>query len=88
MMRKGVHYLSVAAAGFLILIIGLGILKYIVFGLLFVLSGGKLRFWVFPNLTEDVGFFESFMPLYDYTYTGRQPVRLSVLLQIISLERG
>ena len=22
-------------------------------------------------MTEDVGFFESFMPLYDYTYTGK-----------------
>lgn len=69
-MRQGVHYLSIAAAGFLIFIIGLGVLKYIVFALLFALSGGKLKLWIFPNLTEDVGFFESFMPLYDYTYTG------------------
>ena len=71
MMRKGVHYLSIGAAGFLMLIFGLGLLKYAVFGLLFVLSGGKLRFWLFPNLTEDVGFLESFMPVYDYTYTGK-----------------
>lgn len=70
--RKGVHYISVAAAGFLVFIIALGVLKYIVFGLLFILSGGKLKFWIFPNLTEDVGFFESFMPLYDYTYTGKK----------------
>eukprot|EP00095_Tigriopus_kingsejongensis_P011171 snap_masked-scaffold259_size234575-processed-gene-1.13 protein:Tk11171 transcript:snap_masked-scaffold259_size234575-processed-gene-1.13-mRNA-1 annotation:"translocation protein sec62" len=71
MMRKGVHYLSIAAAGFLVFIIALGILKYIIFALLFALSGGKLKFWIFPNLTEDVGFLESFMPFYDYTYTGR-----------------
>ena len=45
---------------------------YILFALLFALSGGKLRFWLFPNLTEDVGFFESFVPVYDYTYTGKQ----------------
>ncbi len=38
-MRKGVHYLSIAAAGFLVAIIGLGVLKYIIFCLLFALSG-------------------------------------------------
>jgi len=70
-MRKGVHYLSIAAAGFLVFIIVLGIVKYIIFAILFALSGGKLKFWIFPNLTEDVGFFESFRPLYDYTYTGK-----------------
>ena len=57
---QGVHYLSIAAAGFLVFIIVLGIVKYIIFAILFALSGGKLKFWIFPNLTEDVGFFESF----------------------------
>ena len=70
-MRLGVHYLSIAAAGFLVFIIALGILKYIIFGILFVVSWGELKFWIFPNLTEDVGFFVSFWPLYDYTYTGK-----------------
>merc|ERR1712150_466185 len=50
---------------------GIGVIKYIMFALLFALSAGKLSFWLFPNLTEDVGFLESFMPLYDYTYTGK-----------------
>jgi len=75
MMRTGVHYLSMGAAGFLLLIMAIAIFKYILFGALFVLSGCKLSFWLFPNLTEDVGFFESFMPLYDYTYSG--PARRS-----------
>merc|ERR1711956_126602 len=44
-------------------IIALGVVKYIIFALLFALSAGKLRFWIFPNLTEDVGFFESFWPM-------------------------
>merc|ERR1712018_937365 len=70
MMRTGVHYLSMGAAGFLLLIMGIGVLKYLLFALLFALSAGKLSFWLFPNLTEDVGFIESFMPIYDYTYTG------------------
>merc|ERR1712029_475070 len=69
-MRLGVHYLSIAAAGFLVFIIALAIVKYIIFAILFALSAGKLKFWIFPNLTEDVGFFESFMPVYDYTYIG------------------
>ena len=59
-----------AAAGFLVFIIALAIVKYIIFAILFALSAGKLKFWIFPNLTEDVGFFESFMPVYDYTYIG------------------
>ena len=70
MMRQGVHYLSLAAAGFLGFIIGLGIFKYILYALFFLLTCGKLSFWLFPNLTEDVGFFESFVPAYEYTYVG------------------
>ncbi len=27
-----------------------------------------MKLWIFPNLTEDVGFFESFVPAYVYTY--------------------
>jgi len=67
-MRQGVYYLSVAAAGFLVFIIVLAIIKYILFVILFILTAGKLKFWIFPNLTEDVGFFESFVPVYVYTY--------------------
>merc|ERR1711976_1082463 len=67
-MRQGVYYLSVAAAGFLVFIIVLAIIKYILFVLMFILTAGKLKLWIFPNLTEDVGFFESFVPVYVYTY--------------------
>ena len=88
MMRTGVHYLSMGAAGFLLLIMGIGVLKYLLFALLFALSAGKLSFWLFPNLTEDVGFIESFMPIYDYTYTGNkqfQFVRMHETSEIILL---
>merc|ERR1712013_425734 len=67
-MRQGVYYLSVAAAGFLVFIIVLAIIKYIIFVIVFICSAGKLKLWIFPNLTEDVGFFESFWPIYVYTY--------------------
>lgn len=53
-----------------VFIIGLAVFKYILFCILFALSAGKLKFWIFPNLTEDVGFLESFWPIYDYTFTG------------------
>jgi len=66
--RQGVYYLSVAAAGFLVFIIVLAIIKYIIFLVCFLLTAGKLKLWIFPNLTEDVGFFESFWPMYVYTY--------------------
>lgn len=62
--RKGVYYLSVAAAGFLVFILGLAALRFMVFCAVWVLTGSKHHFWIFPNLTEDVGFFESFWPLY------------------------
>jgi len=61
-------WLSAAAFGFLVFIIALAVFKYITFAILFALSAGRLKFWTFPNLTEDVGFFESFMPVYDYTW--------------------
>lgn len=62
--RLGVYYLSVAAAGFLATIIVLAILRFIIFCLIWVLTLGKHHLWILPNLTEDVGFFASFWPLY------------------------
>lgn len=64
MIRKGVYYLSIAAAGFLVFILGLAALRFIVFCIVWVLTGSKHHLWIFPNLTEDVGFFASFWPLY------------------------
>lgn len=72
--RKGVYYLSIAAAGFLVLILSLAVLRFIVFCVVWTLTGSKHHFWIFPNLTEDVGFFASFWPL----YLVRQCLSLSV----------
>ena len=88
MMRTGVHYLSMGAAGFLLSIMGIGVIKYIMFALLFALSAGKLSFWLFPNLTEDVGFLESFMPLYDYTYTGMFDFKWSTHVHSLYLNKN
>lgn len=64
MIRKGVYYLSIAAAGFLVFILGLAALRFIVFCTVWLLTGSKHHLWIFPNLTEDVGFFASFWPLF------------------------
>ncbi|XP_061395805.1 translocation protein SEC62, partial [Musca vetustissima] len=68
MLRKGVYYLSVAAAGFLVFILALTVLRLIIFTIVWAVTGGKLHLWIFPNLTEDVGFFASFWPLYESKY--------------------
>jgi len=68
--RRGAHWMATGAVGFLIGVLILGILKYLIFAVLYLLSARKFRFWIMPNLTKDVGFMASFWPLYEYTYTG------------------
>jgi translocation protein SEC62 len=34
---------------------------------------GKVSFWLLPNLTEDVGFFESFRPIYQCDINSKAP---------------
>ncbi|KAG8234069.1 hypothetical protein J437_LFUL013565 [Ladona fulva] len=67
---KGVYYLSLVAAGFLILVIALAVIRLVVFCLIWVFTFGKHHLWIFPNLTEDVGFLASFWPLWQYEYKG------------------
>lgn len=68
--RHGVYYLSVLAAGFLVFILALAVIRMIVFCLLWVPTLGRCHLWLLPNLTADVGFFASFWPLYQYEYYG------------------
>ncbi|XP_037819062.1 translocation protein SEC62 isoform X2 [Lucilia sericata] len=70
MLRKGVYYLSLVAAGFLVFILALTVVRLIIFTIVWAVTGGKLHFWIFPNLTEDVGFFASFWPLYESKYVS------------------
>jgi len=69
--RRGTHWIVWLSACFMVGVIIAALLKYTIFGLLYGLSGGKLRFWILPNLSEDVSFLRSFWPLYAYTYTGK-----------------
>lgn len=72
--RTYVYYLSIAAAGFLFFIIGLAVLRFIVFCIAWAMTLGKHHFWILPNLTEDVGFFASFWPLYMHEFKGTSDV--------------
>ena len=44
--------------------------RYIVWGFIYAITFGKHSFFPLPNLTEDCGFFESFVPVWEYTYLG------------------
>lgn len=67
-LRTGVYYLSMSAAGFLVFLLVLVILRFLLFCSIWIATGGKHHFWFLPNLTEDVGFFDSFKPLYQVSY--------------------
>jgi translocation protein SEC62 len=68
--RQGVYYLSLAAAGFLVFILALAVVRLLVFCVVWCITLGYHHFWLLPNLTEDVGFLASFWPLYKYEYRG------------------
>ena len=70
-LRTGVYYTSVSMAGFIGSVLVTGLLRTIVFGLIWCLTGGKHHFWFLPNLLADVGFFESFQPVMTYEVYDR-----------------
>ncbi|XP_069013876.1 LOW QUALITY PROTEIN: translocation protein SEC62 [Embiotoca jacksoni] len=69
-MRVGVYYLSVAAGCFVASILLLAVARCILFLIIWVVTGGRHHFWFLPNLTADVGFIDSFRPLYTHEYKG------------------
>ncbi|XP_028988695.3 translocation protein SEC62 [Betta splendens] len=69
-MRVGVYYLSVAAGCFVASILLLAVARCILFLIIWLVTGGRHHFWFLPNLTADVGFIDSFRPLYTHEYKG------------------
>ncbi|KAM3835196.1 translocation protein SEC62 isoform 2-T2 [Vipera latastei] len=69
-MRVGVYYLSVGAGCFVASILLLAVARCILFLLIWLITGGRHHFWFLPNLTADVGFIDSFRPLYTHEYKG------------------
>ncbi|KAE8603977.1 hypothetical protein XENTR_v10014526 [Xenopus tropicalis] len=69
-MRVGVYYLSVGAGCFVASILLLAVARCILFLIIWLLTGGRHHFWFLPNLTADVGFIDSFRPVYTHEYKG------------------
>jgi translocation protein SEC62 len=72
--REGVYYLSLAGASFLGAILAVAAFKYVLYGVVWAVTMGKVSFWLFPNLTEDVGFVESFIPVYKCSCSSQKAV--------------
>lgn len=64
MLRQGVWYLSVGMMGLLGLFFAMSIFRLILFCITVFAAPPGL--WLFPNLFEDVGFFDSFKPLWGW----------------------
>jgi translocation protein SEC62 len=74
-MRRGVWYLSMLLLGLIALFFVIAILRLIFFVIsLVVLKPGV---WIFPNLFEDVGFFDSFKPLYGWNEPKQKKTKKS-----------
>ena len=65
-LRTGVYYSSISLASFIGGILVVGLLRTILFGIIWAATRGRHNFWFLPNLLADVGFFESFVPVYTY----------------------
>jgi translocation protein SEC62 len=66
-LRQGVWYLSVGLMGLIALFFAMAIFRLILFVITFFLVPPGL--WLYPNLFEDVGFFDSFRPLWGWHET-------------------
>ncbi|KAF2089444.1 translocation protein [Saccharata proteae CBS 121410] len=72
-MRQGVWYLSMGMLGLVGLFFGMAIVRLIIFCITVFLVPPGL--WLYPNLFEDVGFFDSFKPLWAWQETAEDKQR-------------
>lgn len=63
-LRIGVWYLSMGMLGLIGLFFAMAIVRLILFCITYVVASPGL--WLFPNLFEDVGFFDSFKPVWGW----------------------
>merc|ERR1711981_131330 len=91
-LRTGVYYGSISLASFIGGILVIGLLRTVLFGLIWACTAGNHHLWILPNLLEDVGFFESFKP--GYTWQVKDPndpkklMNRSKLLKRLALEES
>ncbi|KAJ1984813.1 Translocation protein S62 [Dimargaris verticillata] len=77
-LRDGAWYLSVAGLGFLGFLFILSIIRLILYVITVIALPPGL--WLFPNLFEDVGFIESFIPLYAWDTPKKKEEQSSAML--------
>jgi len=85
-LRRGSHWLIWISACFMVGVMCLAVLKYVIFGALYFLSGFKLKFYIFPNLTEDCSFLQSFWPLYKYNFYGEVKTDIDERVEVAASE--
>jgi translocation protein SEC62 len=69
-MRDGAWYLSMAVLGLLGLLLAITVVRLIFFLITVVLV--RPGIWIFPNLYEDVGFIDSFIPLWAWAESAKK----------------
>ncbi|KAH9870839.1 hypothetical protein J1614_006411 [Plenodomus biglobosus] len=67
MLRQGVWYLSMGMLGLIGLFFGMAIVRLILF--IITIFAAPPGLWLYPNLFEDVGFFDSFRPVWAWQET-------------------
>lgn len=72
-LRLGVWYLSIAVLGLIGLFFVIAILRLIFWLITIVVA--KPGIWIFPNLFEDVGFVDSFIPLWAWDIPAPKKVK-------------
>ncbi|KAF2232543.1 translocation protein [Viridothelium virens] len=73
-LRLGAWYISVGCLGILGAFFGLAIVRLILF--IITMFAAPPGFWLFPNLFEDVGFFDSFKPTWAWQETAEDKQRI------------
>ncbi|POW12951.1 hypothetical protein PSHT_07918 [Puccinia striiformis] len=74
-LRIGVWYLSMAALGFVGLFFVIAIIRLILYIITWLAVSPGI--WLFPNLFEDVGFVDSFIPLWSWDIPPSKKVKKS-----------
>lgn len=78
-LRQGVWYLSMGMLGLIGLFFAMAIVRLILF--IITMFAAPPGLWLYPNLFEDVGFFDSFRPVWAW-----QEVRLHCLQHLVCTE--
>lgn len=69
LLRDTIWYVCMFCLVCLSALLGLTLLRHVVFAIIWSVTFGKVHLWFLPNLTEDMGIIESFWPIYSIETT-------------------